>query len=99
MITKTFSNVITNAHLKQKIRDSMTIQYIFNRFSIEKIKSIISFIDAFKLRKKQQEEERMHEFEKKKIMEEMMRQKIIKTYLGALSGRTSVLKDFYSDRM
>ena len=98
LVTHSLTHLM-NDHLKQRNKQTIAIKNILNRFSIEQLKNMITFIEAFQLRKKQEEEERMLELEKKKVMEEMMRQRIIETYFGARSGPTSVLKDFYSDRM
>ena len=70
--------------------------------SMSELILLLKLVNDYDLWRKQEDEQRKQRLEnarKSQKEEDMKRQRVIQARLGPMSGRTSVLKDFFSNRI
>ena len=86
-----------------EIFDKFKISQInVKQLSIIELKLLLELVNDYDMWRKQEDERRKQRLEndrKSQKEEDMKRQRVIQAHLGPMSGRTSVLKDFFSNRI
>jgi len=99
LLSDAFLLTATETQFQMVTEFSDALQHIINTLNIDEIKNHILLLEAFLKMKHQEEEKFIQELIVKKNMEEMKKQRIIQTYLEGRAGATSVLRDFFSNRL
>jgi hypothetical protein len=72
------------------------------KLNISELKLLLKLVNDYDAWRKEEDEKRKQTLEnnrKSQKEEDMRRQRVIQAHLGPVSGRTSVLKDFFSNRI